>query len=471
MIHYSGSYTDLYELTMAQVYFLNSFEKNRAVFDYFFRKLPFQGGYAVFAGLETLLEAVEDFRFCPDDCAYLLDQGFNARFVDYLKDFRFNGTIYSPMEGDLVFPDRPVLQVQGNIIETQMIETLLLNILNFQTLIATKARRIWSVAAGKKLVDFGLRRAQGPGGYYATRAAMIGGFDASSNVKAGLDFHIPVSGTMAHSFIQSYPDELTAFREYARCYPQNCILLLDTYDTLKSGLPLAIQVAKEMEKRGERLKGIRLDSGDLAWLSKACRKRLDAAGLDYVQIAVSNQLDETIVKSLVEQDAPVDLLGIGTSLVTGAPDAALDGVYKLTEFMGQPRIKLSESLSKITLPHQKQVYRLVDKSGSYLGAEMIALRNENPQNVYRMHHIFEPDKSMIIKSFRKEPLLQKVMEGGKRLYPPKTVQEIRETSLKQFQRLPGEYKRFINPHIYKIGISDSLKEIRDTLIYTAEGER
>jgi nicotinate phosphoribosyltransferase len=352
-----------------------------------------------------------------------------------------------------------------------MIETLLLNILNFQTLIATKARRIWSVAAGKKLVDFGLRRAQGPGGYYATRAAMIGGFDASSNVKAGLDFHIPVSGTMAHSFIQSYPDELTAFREYARCYPQNCILLLDTYDTLKSGLPLAIQVAKEMEKRGERLKGIRLDSGDLAWLSKACRKRLDAAGLDYVQIAVSNQLDETIVKSLVEQDAPVDLLGIGTSLVTGAPDAALDGVYKLTEFMGQPRIKLSESLSKITLPHQKHVYRLVDKSGSYLGAEMIALRNENPQNVYRMHHIFEPDKSMIIKSFRKEPLLQKVMEGGKRLYPPKTVQEIRETSLKQFQRLPGEYKRFINPHIYKIGISDSLKEIRDTLIYTAEGER
>jgi nicotinate phosphoribosyltransferase len=247
--------------------------------------------------------------------------------------------------------------------------------------------------------------------------------------------------------------------------------LLDTYDTLKSGLPLAIQVAKEMEKRGDRLKGIRLDSGDLAWLSKACRKRLDAAGLDYVQIAVSNQLDETIVKSLVEQDAPVDLLGIGTSLVTGAPDAALDGVYKLTEFMGQPRIKLSESLSKITLPHQKQVYRLVDKSGSYLGAEMIALRNENPQNVYRMHHIFEPDKSMIIKSFRKEPLLQKVMEGGKRLYPPKTVQEIRETSLKQFQRLPGEYKRFINPHIYKIGISDSLKEIRDTLIYTAEGER
>ncbi len=468
MIHYSGTFTDLYELTMAQVYYLNGYQKKEAVFDYFFRKLPFEGGYAVFAGLETLLEALESFTFTRDDCDYLRDQGFDPRFVRYLEEFHFSGTIFSPPEGDLVFPDRPVLQVEGNVIETQIIETLLLNILNFQTLIATKARRIWSVAEGKKLVDFGLRRAQGPGGYYASRAAVIGGFDGTSNVKAGMDFDIPVSGTMAHSFIQSYADELTAFRDYARCHPDNCVLLLDTYDTLKSGLPNAIQVGKEMKKNGHKLKGIRLDSGDLAWLSGECRKELDKAGLSDVQIAVSNQLDETVVKSLIEQHAPVDFFGVGTSLVTGEPDAALDGVYKLAEFDGSPRLKLSETISKITLPHKKQVYRIRDSEKKLKGAEVITLREEKPDTVQGMHHIFEKDKSMTFGTCERVPLLDQVMADGKRVQTPKNVQEIREFSLNRFQELPAEYKRFVNPHIYKVGISDTLKKIRDKLIQRAK---
>ncbi|MDD3807296.1 MAG: nicotinate phosphoribosyltransferase, partial [Candidatus Marinimicrobia bacterium] len=245
--------------------------------------------------------------------------------------------------------------------------------------------------------------------------------------------------------------------------PDNCVLLLDTYNTIKSGLPNAIRVAQEMEKRGHHLKGIRLDSGDLAWLSKQCRKYLDAAGFKDVQIAVSNQLDEIIIKSLLEQKAPIDLFGVGTRLVTGEPDAALDGVYKLSEYENQPRIKFSESLGKTTLPHKKQVYRIRNHRNSFLGAEVITLRDENPEKVCQMYHLFEPNTHMSFALCKKEPLLHPVMERGKRLMPSKTVQEIRKYSLTLFQDLPEEYKRFVNPHIYKIGMSDSLKEIRDRL--------
>ena len=393
---------------------------------------------------------------------FLKEQGFRPEFIRYLEKFRFKGDIYASTEGDVVFPVRPVLRVEANIIEAQIIETILLNILNFQTLIATKASRMLQAAEGRKLIDFGLRRAQGPGGYYASRAAFIGGFDATSNVRAGRDYGIPVSGTMAHSFIESYDDELTAFSHFAEEMPDNCVLLVDTYDTLKSGLPNAISVAKKMEAKGSRLSGIRLDSGDLAYLSKMSRKMLDDAGLEYVKISVSNQLDEHIIKSLLDQQAPIDVFGVGTNLVTGQPDAALDGVYKLACSNGKPRIKISENMSKITLPHRKQVFRILDNEGKFIGADAVTLADE--QDVEIMHHPLYPLKSLSVKKYKKEPLLQKVMENGVRLSKSRSLSEIAKYSRERVNNLPEEYRRFNNPHIYKVGISDKLRNERDRLI-------
>jgi nicotinate phosphoribosyltransferase len=462
MIDYTGSYTDQYQLSMALVYFRQGTAENKAVFDYFFRKLPFDGGYAVFAGLDDLLDILEELKFDDKDINLLKENGFPGDFLKYLKDFRFRGNIYSSREGDIVFPTRPVLQVEANMLEAQVIETLLLNILNFQTLVATKASRMRLVAGDRMLVDFGLRRAQGPGGYYAARAAVIGGFDATSNVRAGRDFDIPISGTMAHSFIQSYDNELEAFRDFARAHPGNCVLLVDTYDTLETGIPNAITVGREMQERGEKLKGIRLDSGDLAYLAKEARKKFDEAGLDYVKIAASNQLDEHVIKSLNDQDAPVDLFGVGTSLVIGRPDAALDGVYKLSYANGKPRIKLSESIGKITLPHKKQVYRIINDREEWMGADAVAMEDE--KDIENIHSPFEPGKSMNIECCNKVPLLEKVMENGKRTREKLPLKEISAYRQKRMDQLPWEYKRFINPHEYKIGISDGLKAERDELI-------
>lgn len=464
MIDYTGTYTDQYELSMALVYFKKNRYNEKAVFDYFFRKLPFGGGYAIFAGLDDLLGAIENLRFDNMDISFLKKTGFPDDFLNYLKHFRFTGNLYSCREGELVFPAMPILTVEANLIEAQIIETLLLNILNLQTLVATKASRMKLVAKGGKLVDFGLRRAHGPGGYYASRAAMIGGFDATSNVRAGRDYNIPVSGTMAHSFVQSYDDELTAFRDFAQVHPENCVLLVDTYDTLKNGLPNAIKVGKEMQERGERLRAIRLDSGDLAYLAKEVRKRLDAEGLHEVTIAVSNQLDEYVIKSLNEQNAPIDLFGVGTSLVTGKPDAALDGVYKLAHSGGKPRIKLSESLTKITLPHKKQVFRLMNEEGTWAGADIISLAGEDEFET--MHHPFEPGKNMFVGDLQKEPLLEPVMENGKRCTGKKSMNEIAAYSSERIEKLSGEFKRFSNPHVYKIGISDKLKSERARLAGT-----
>ena len=462
MINYTATYTDQYQLSMSQVYFLKGQKDNKAVLDYFFRKLPFDGGYAIFAGLEDLLNALEILRFDKKDLDFLKGKGFHPEFIRYLKKFRFMGNVYTSCEGDIVFPTSPILQVEANIIEAQIIETILLNILNFQTLIATKASRMRQAAEERKLIDFGLRRAQGTGGYYASRAAFIGGFDATSNVRAGRDYGIPVSGTMAHSFVESYDDELTAFSHFAEVQPDDCVLLVDTYDTLKSGLPNAISVAKKMEKKGYRLSGIRLDSGDLAYLAKMSRKMLNEAGLDYVKIAVSNQLDEYIIKSLLEQQAPIDIFGVGTSLVTGFPDAALDGVYKLSFANGKPRIKLSENVSKITLPHRKQVYRILDNDDKFIGADVVTLADE--QDVEIMHHPLYPLKSLSVKKYNKEPLLQKVMENGVRLSKPHSLSEIAQYSRERLKNLPEEYKRFNYPHVYKVGLSDKLQNERDRLI-------
>ena len=463
MLNFTATYTDQYQLAMAQVYFQNGHKETPAVFDYYFRKLPFNNGYAIFAGLEDLLEILEGLRFSDSDLDYLRSKAFPDDFLEYLSNFRFRGNIFSAKEGDIVFPVRPVLQVEATMIEAQLIETLLLNLLNFQTLIATKASRIRLVAGDRNLFDFGLRRAQGPGGYYASRAAIIGGFNGTSNVVAGKDFDILASGTMAHSFIQSYDDELSAFRAFAKGRPQDCILLVDSYDTLKSGVPNAIKVGKEMEADGHRLGGIRLDSGDLAYLAKQSRKMLDDAGLKYVKIAASNQLDEFVIKSLLEQQAPIDTFGVGTSLVTGSPDAALDGVYKLSSSGGKPRLKISESFAKVTIPHKKQVYRLSNEKGELIGADAIVMRDEKDLDM--MHDPKESLKSLDISKFNKEEILQPVMVNGKRTSAPQSLTEIAEYSKERLAMLPVEYKRFYNPHIYKVGISSKLKKEREDLLY------
>lgn len=462
MLDFTGTYTDQYQLTMGQVYFMKGHTHHKAIFDYFFRKSPFKGGYAVFAGLQNLLEILKDLKFDEKDLQFLKKIGLDSNYINYLKDFRFQGKVYSVREGEVVFPGEPVVRIEANIIEAQIIETLLLNVLNFQTLIATKASRMTDQAKGRTLIDFGLRRAQGAGGYHASRAAIIGGFEATSNTRSGRDFNIPVSGTMAHSFIQSYNDELTAFRDFAEAHSKNTVLLVDTYNTLKSGVPNAIKVGKEMEERGHRLKGIRLDSGDLAYLSRKSREMLDEAGLDYVKIAASNQLDEHLIKSLLDQGAPIDIFGVGTSVITGQPDAALDGVYKLAYFKDEPRIKLSETISKITLPHRKQVFRVLDENGNFSGSDVICLSEE--ENPEMMFHPFDPLKFRSVKNFEMEPLLIKVMENGKILHPSQSLSEIADFSKERLEKLPREYKRFFNPHIYKVGLSLNLKEERDRLI-------
>lgn len=461
MFPISASYTDLYQLTMAQVYFKTK-PKSTAVFDYYFRNNPFGGGYTVFAGLENILDILENLRFTEKDIAYLKKYDFEADFLEYLRRFRFGGTIVSATEGDLVFPNRPVLQVEGTIMEVQIVETVLLNILNFQTLVATKASRIRHSAGDKMLLDMGLRRAHATGGYFATRAAIIGGIDSTSNVKAAEDFGLSASGTMAHSFIQSYKDELQAFRDFAKIRSKNCVLLVDTYNTLKSGLPNAITVAKEMEARGDKLLGVRLDSGDLAYLAKEARKLLDSSGLEYVKIVASNQLDEYVIKSLNEQKAPIAIFGVGTNLVTGKPDAALDGVYKLSEYNGEPRIKLSENIIKVSLPSKKQVYRMFDDNGMFYGAEVVGLASE--AKIEQMLHPFDSNKSLDLQNMQHKALLNKVMLNGKRTIEKKPVAEIANYAKAQLALLPAEYKRFQNPHIYKIGLSPNLKSERDRLV-------
>lgn len=462
MFDYTATYTDQYQITMSQVYFHKGLKDERAIFDYFFRDLPFGGGYAVFAGLEDFLKTVEELRFDEKDLEFLKKEGMDQEFLDYLKDFRFRGNIYASREGDLIFPNRPVLSVEASIIEAQLLETLLLNTLNYQSLIATKASRMRLSAGNRKLVDFGLRRAPGTGGYSASRAAIIGGFDATSHVRSGRDYNIPISGTMAHSFIQRYDDEISAFRDFAEIRPDDCVLLVDTYDTLKSGVPNAIKVGKEMKERGDKLKGIRLDSGDLAWLAKRSRKMLDDAGLNDVKIAASNRLDEKVIKSLLDQGAPIDLFGVGTSLVTGRPDAALDGVYKLAYANKESRLKLSENIKKINLPGKKQVYRLLKSDGTFYGGDVVALSEEADFDT--MYHPTDPIKYRTVNEFGKEPQLKKVVINGERITEAKELREISDFSRKQLNKLPKEFKRFKNPHIYKIGLSRTLKEKRDQLV-------
>jgi len=458
-----GLYTDYYELEMAQGYFYSGKKDEQATFDYFFRSNPYQGGFTVFAGLLDFLDLLDQFSFSQSDIKYLKKQGFKPEFLEYLRDFLFSGNIFSVKEGEIIFPNEPILKVEGNIIECQLIESLLLNILNFESLIATKAFRIKLVAGEKIFADFGLRRAQGLGAFHASRAAYIGGAGSTSNVLAGKLFGIPVSGTQAHSWIQSFDDELDSFRAYANIHPENTVLLVDTFDTLNSGVPNAIRVAKELEEKGFRLKAIRLDSGDLAYLSVKARQMFNEAGLDYVNIIASNQLNENVIKSLLQdQNAAIDAFGIGTELITGKSDAALDGVYKLTQVDDQPKMKISENIEKNTLPGKKQLYRFFDTAGKFY-RDAILLENENPESVNHIYHPVYPEKNSSLSECTSEALLQPVVQNGKITLRKQLLADIHSYLMERSAQLPDEHKRFISPHLYKVGISKKLMETRDTL--------
>ena len=455
-----GLYTDYYELSMAQGYFLAGKKEDIVVFDFFFRTNPFEGGFLVFAGLGDFLQSLSRFRYSQEDLNYLENRGFCDEFLNYLKDFSFKGTILSVREGEIVFPGEPILRVEGSIIEAQLIETLLLNILNFQSLIATKSFRMKLVCGEKSFAEFGLRRAHGTGGIQASRASIIGGASSTSNVYAGSLYGIPVSGTMAHSWIQSFDDELTAFRTYARFNPNRTILLVDTYDTLCSGIPNTITVAKEMEAIGNKIIGIRLDSGDLAYLSKKARKMLDAAGLKYIKILVSNQLNEYVIRSLDEQNAPIDGYGIGTDLVTDKPDAALDGVYKLALSNDHPRMKLSENLEKMTYPGRKSLYRYYDSEGNFF-RDGILLDNEDPDSCDCIHNPILPERCTMVNGLTRENLHIKVYENEVITNTLSSPQECHEYLMSRAALLPAEHKRYIMPHIYKVGTSIKLLNLRD----------
>ncbi len=459
----SGLFTDHYQLSMAEGYFLAGRKDDRVNFDYFFRKNPFGSGFTIFAGLQVLFELINDFRYDSDTIDFLHKRGFQSDFLEFLKDFQFKGTIKAPREGEVVFPNEPILSVEGSIIETQLLETLLLNTLNFQSLIATKANRLRQSAGKRSVMEFGMRRAQGWAAIHGSRAAVIGGVDSTSNVFSAHLYDLQSSGTQAHSWVQSFDDELTAFRTFAEIRPKNCVLLVDTYHTLNSGVPNAITVAKEMQQKGQQLSGIRLDSGDLAYLSKKARQLLDEAGLHEVKIVASNQLDEHIVKSLIQQGAKIDIFGVGTNLITGRQDGALDGVYKLSVVNGKPTIKLSEDVAKLTLPGKKKIIRYLNDNDEFY-ADSVLLADEKPEDVETIYHPQYSDKKSVIIGLKKEHLVSKVFENGKVLVEEKNIREISEYRSLRVSQLAAEYKRFEYPHIYKVGLSNRLIQLRTDLL-------
>jgi len=451
-----------------------------AVFDMFYRENPHGSGYAVAAGLAQLIDYINNLALGDDDIAYLRSTGsFGEAFLDFLRTFRFTGEIYAVPEGTVVFPGEPLVRVTGSLIECQLIETAMLNIINHQSLIATKAARVCWAAAGDRVLEFGLRRAQGPdAGLYGARAAMIGGCHGTSNVLAGQLFDVPVGGTHAHSWIMSFSSELEAFECYANLYPQACILLVDTYDTLRSGVPNAIKVFKKMRGAGKNLSyyGIRLDSGDLAYLSKMARKMLDEAGFTSASIVASNDLDEYLIAELKAQGAEITVWGVGTNLITSKENPAFGGVYKLSALSEsdkgwQPKIKLSEDPVKITNPGLKKIYRLYDAETNKMKADLITLYDETVDNNSDLT-IFDPLatwKRMTLKAgkFTVRELLVPVFENGNCVYPEYTVKEIQAYAKKERDTLWGEHKRLVKPHIMPVDLSQKLYDLKQDLILKA----
>ncbi len=468
--------TDLYEMTMMQGYFKTGSRKN-VVFDVFYRQNPSNGGYAICCGLEQVVEYIKNLNFSTDDIRYLESlKIFDSDFLDYLSRFRFSGSIYAIPEGTVVFPREPLLKVVAPIMEAQLIETALLNIINHQTLIATKASRVCYAAENDSVMEFGLRRAQGPdSGIYGARAAVIGGCVGTSNVLTGQVFNVPVKGTHAHSWIMSFPDEYTAFLNYAELYPDGCILLIDTYDTLRSGLPNAIRVFREMKEKGVTLTnyGVRMDSGDLAYLSKKVRAELDRAGFPDAIISASNDLDEYLIQSLKQQGAAITSWGVGTSLITSRDCPALGGVYKLAAIEDEngrfiPKIKLSENTEKITNPGNKEIYRIYDKTSGKIRADLICIAGEefDPSEDLTLFDPNETWKKTTLPggTYTLRRLLVPVFENGKCVYSSPTTMEIREICSREKDTLWAENKRFNNPAEVYVDLSDRLYEMKRQVI-------
>ncbi len=461
--------TDLYQLTMMEGYLQCGTHQKTAVFDLFFRPKG-EINYAVFAGLQQAAEYIEDLHFDGEDLDYLKSLNcFSQAFLDKLKDFRFTGEIYSVREGEMVFPYEPIVVVRAPLFEAQLVETALLNILNHQTLIATKAARVTSVA-GDNVMEFGLRRAQGPdAGIYGARAAMIGGCNGTSNVLAAKMFGIPPKGTHAHSFVMSFDSELEAFRAYAESYPDNCLLLVDTYDTLRSGVPNAIKVFDELRKKGHEPVGIRLDSGDLAYLSKKARKMLDEAGYPKAVICASGDLDEVSIASLKSQGACIDSWGVGTKLITSESVPSLGGVYKMAEIedggVMRPVIKISENPAKITNPGFKKIWRIYGKEGM-AEADLICLADETI-DTSRPLTIFHPQetwKKTTFTDYTVRPLLDKVFEDGKLVRPLPPLSEAMAFARAERATFWDEYKRLEKPHIFKVDLSQKLFDLKNSLL-------
>lgn len=469
--------TDLYELTMMQGYY-DKQDNPTVIFDVFYRSNPFSSGYAIAAGLEQVIEYVKNLNFSYDDVDYLRSLHiFSEDFLQYLSGYHFTGSIYAIPEGSLIFPKEPILKVVAPIMEAQLVETAILNILNHQCLIATKSSRIVYAAGDTGVMEFGLRRAQGPdAGLYGARAAVIAGCVGTSCVLTGKLFDVPVMGTHAHSWIMSFPDEYTAFKTYANMYPDACCLLVDTYDTLKSGVPNAIRVFEEMRNAGIPLKnyGIRLDSGDLAYMSKQARKLLDAAGFDDAYISASSDLDEYLIESLKAQGCKITSWGVGTNMITSKDCPAFGGVYKLAavedketgEFI--PKIKLSENTEKITNPGNKTIYRIYSKTTGKIRADLICLADETFDESKDMI-IFDPQETwkktkVRANTYTLRELLVPVFKNGECVYDSPSVMKIRDYSKKELDTIWDETKRFANPqHVY-VDLSDKLYKIKSDLL-------
>lgn len=459
---------------MASAYFGQGKAADTSTFDLYFRRNPFGGGYAIAAGLEAALRDLEMLRFSEEDLEYLgaLRSSssrplFGEAFLEYLRGFRFRGAIRAVPEGTVVFPNEPIVQVRGNLIECQIVESIVLCHVNFQTLVATKAARIWEASRRGHVVEFGLRRAQGPdGALSACRAAFIGGAEATSNVLGASTFGIPSRGTHAHSLVQSFDSELDAFRAFARSFPDDCVLLVDSYDVLKSGVPNAIRVARELESRGHRLAGIRIDSGDLAFLSRQARGMLDDAGLQHVKIVASNELDEYLIETIIAEGARIDIWGVGTNLVTGggAGGGALGGVYKLVEHNGCPKIKLSGNPEKMTNPGYKRVYRLFGEDG-LMEADALASPGEclGDEGIL----IVDPSNPVRRKTVRpaaRVELLQDFVIDGQIVCDLPPLEAIRDRRREQLDSLHESYRRLHNPHEYKVGLTLLLWQQKEQML-------
>lgn len=465
--------TDFYELTMANGYFKHGMKDKIAYFDMFFRKIPDDGGFAIMAGLEQLIEYLDNLHFDNEDIEFLRNKKmFSDEFLEYLKNLKFSCDVWAVPEGTPIFPNEPIITVAGPIIEAQFIETMLLLTINHQSLIATKANRIVRAAHGRSVMEFGSRRAQGcDGAIYGARAAYIGGCVGTACTISDKELGIPAIGTMAHSWVQMFPTELDAFRAYARTYPDNCVLLVDTYNTLKSGVPNAIKTFREeIIPRGFRPKGIRIDSGDIAYLSKEARKMLDEAGFHDCKIVASNALDEIIIRDMLIEGAQVDLFGVGERLITSRSEPVFGGVYKLAavEENGRivPKIKVSDNAGKITNPGYKQVWRLFDKKSGKAIADLITLDDEVIDES-KPYELFDPEytwKRKTVKNFTARKLQVKIFDKGRCIYKSPDIDQIRNYCKEQIDTLWDEVKRFENPYKYYVDLSLPLWELREKLL-------